>query len=439
VSISIAVVGAGYVGLTTGACLASLGKRIVCADIDPLKVDALRRGEVSIQEPGLTALVRAGQAGGLLEFTVGARSLFVGRPPVDMVFLCVPTPMAADGSADLGPLLSVAGEIRDLLPPGCVVVIKSTVPTGTAARLARSLARDDVEIVSNPEFLREANAVHDFTHPDRIVVGSRSRKAAERVAELYSALGAPTVFTDCATAEMLKYAANCFLAMKVSYVNAIAELCDHFGADVTDVVTGIGLDPRIGSSGLNPGPGWGGPCLPKDTQALLSAADNAGIDLPLVRAAIDTNRRQHRRIAELVRDAVDGSLLGKRICLLGLTFKAGTNDLRESPALAVADLLAAAGAKLVGYDPSLSWPMAKRVGALCVADDPYRAAAGAEVVVVLVDWPEFLFLDWAQLGAGLTGGTVIDTRNQLDPETLRDAGLRWVGLGKPDQLSPVSS
>ena len=279
----VAVVGTGYVGLTTGACLASLGHQVVCADIDTAKVERLRRGVVDIVEPGLSELVTEQVSAGRLSFVVGAATAVSAGFPGDgaggldaeIVFLCLPTPMGVGGVADLRAVEAVVEETRELLAAGTVVVNKSTVPVGTAGRTAELLDRADVAVVSNPEFLREGSAVHDFLNPDRIVVGCDTAEAAERVAALYARLGAPTVLTDAASAELMKYAANCFLAMKLSYVNAMAELCERVGADIGDVTEGIGYDRRIGQAFLSPGPGWGGSCLPKDTHALLQVEDAA--------------------------------------------------------------------------------------------------------------------------------------------------------------------
>jgi UDPglucose 6-dehydrogenase len=428
----IAVIGAGYVGLTTAACLASLGHRVVCADIDAGKVDRLRRGEVDILEPGLVDLVVEGQAAGRLEFVVGAREA-VARPddtPVEVVFLCVPTPMGERGSADLTAVQAVLHEVRHLLPAGCVVVNKSTVPVGTADATRRLLNRRDVAVVSNPEFLREGTAVHDFLHPDRIVVGSDAQDAAERVAALYSRLGAPTVLTDAASAEMVKYAANCFLAMKLSYVNALAELCDLLGADVGDVTEGMGHDRRIGQAFMRPGPGWGGSCLPKDTTAMVQVAAAAGRELPLVTASIATNARQRALMVDKIRDAVGGELAGSRIGLLGLTFKAGTDDLRDSPALAVAALLRAEGAELTAHDPGCPAPVSGLTDDVTVVDDPMIAAKEAVALVVLTEWPQFRALDWPQVAGLMEQRIVVDTRNLLDPDVLRRAGISWVGVGR---------
>jgi UDPglucose 6-dehydrogenase len=428
----IAVVGTGYVGLTTGACLASLGHHVVCADVDADKVKRLSAGEVDILEPGLAELVAEGIAAGRLSFVLGASAAVDGA---EVVFLCVPTPMGVGGVADLSIVESVLEEVGALLPPGCVVVNKSTVPVGSAQRTAELLDREDVAVVSNPEFLREGSAVHDFLNPDRIVVGCDQQDAAERVAALYARLGAPTVLTDAASAELVKYAANCFLAMKLSYVNAIAELCDRLGADISDVTEGVGYDKRIGQAFLQPGPGWGGSCLPKDTSAMLQLADAADYEFRLIRATIDTNNRQRQRMVEKVRLAVTGkrggSLSKTRLGLLGLTFKAGTDDLRDSPALAVAALLRQAGAKLVAYDPAVrSGDGRAELDGITVVDDPYVAAEGVQALVVLTEWPDFRTLDWAKLAAVVAKPVVVDTRNVLDPDVIRRAGFEWNGLGR---------
>jgi UDPglucose 6-dehydrogenase len=427
----IAVIGTGYVGLTTGACLASLGHHVVCADIDEAKVARLIAGEIDILEPGLPELVAEGVAAGRLEFVVGARQAIVSpdQQAVEVVFLCVPTPMGEGGAADLAAVQAVANEVRHLLPAGCVVVNKSTVPVGTAEATRKMLGRRDVPVVSNPEFLREGSAVHDFLNPDRIVVGSDSQDAAERVAALYSKLGAPTQLTDAASAEMVKYAANCFLAMKLSYVNALADLCERLGADVVEVTEGMGYDRRIGANFLSPGPGWGGSCFPKDTHALLQIAEAAGMDFELVAASLSTNATTRRRVVDKVRDAVGGTLAGKRIGLLGLTFKAGTDDLRDSPSIAVAELLRAEGAELYGYDPACPTDVAATDG-ITVVDEPLAVAKGCSALVVLTEWPQFRALDWTALAGVVAAPIVVDTRNLLDPDVLRRAGFAWIGLGR---------
>ncbi|WP_103338967.1 UDP-glucose dehydrogenase family protein [Amycolatopsis sp. CA-126428] len=425
----IGIVGAGYVGLTSAACFARLGHRVTCVDADESKVDELGRGVVAIAEPGLAELVGQGLADRTLSFTTAQAELY----GTDLVFLCLPTPPAEDGRPDLGVLEHVVPQLGRLLRPGCVVVTKSTVPVGTAARLPRLLGRDDLPVVANPEFLREGHAVDDFLHPDRVVVGTdpADSPAARRVARLYEPTGAPVVATDSASAELAKYASNAFLAVKLSYVNVLAELCERFGADVREVSRTMGLDARIGPEFLAPGPGWGGSCLPKDTKALLHAAEAAGVDFGILRDAVRVNARQRARVVRAVRQAVTGtpagSLAGARIGLLGLAFKAGTGDLRDSPALGVAAELARAGAELTAHDPAVrSVPDTEAVQ---VVDDPYLVAKAAAALVVLTEWPEFRDLDWARLAAAADRAVVVDTRNLLDPDVLAEAGFAHIGVG----------
>ncbi|MCF6428415.1 UDP-glucose dehydrogenase family protein [Amycolatopsis tucumanensis] len=420
----IVVIGTGYVGLTTGACLAALGHQVTCVDVDDVKVARLAAGRVDILEPGLEELVTRGLAARRLRFVVGSRAAVAGA---DAVYLCVPTPMGAGGAADLRAVEAVIAEIADVLPAGCAVVTKSTVPVGTAQRIRALLGRDDVPVVANPEFLREGTAVADFMHPDRIVVGSDDEAAARRIADLYRDLSAPNVITDAASAELVKYAANCFLAMKLSYVNAIAELCERLGADIVSVTEGMGHDRRIGRSFLKPGPGWGGSCLPKDTHALVQVAESVGFDFSLLTAAIVENIAQRDRIVAKIAGAVGGSLAAARIGVLGLAFKAGTNDLRDSPALSVTSMLAAHGAEVTAYDPAVR----EALPGMTVVDDPYQVAKDADAIVVLTEWAEFTKLDWGYVADLMQGDGVVDTRNLLEPRTITDAGLSYVGLGRP--------
>jgi UDPglucose 6-dehydrogenase len=414
-----------------------LGHRVVCADINASKIARLSVGTVDIAEPGLAELVGEGLAAGRLRFVLGARHA-VGRPDpadphgpaVEIVFLCLPTPMGAGGAADLAAVDSVVDELRDLLPRGSVLVTKSTVPVGTTARVRARLGLPDVAVVANPEFLREGAAVRDFLHPDRIVVGADEPDAAERVGALYSRLGAPVLLTDAASAELVKYAANCFLAMKLSYVNALAELCERLGADVGEVTEGMGHDRRIGQAFLRPGPGWGGSCLPKDTAALLRTAEAVGFDFTLLRASLDTNAGQAGRMVDKIRAACGGSLAGRRVGLLGLVFKAGTDDLRDSPALAVAAGLAAEGAELTGYDPGCPASQAGITEPIRVVDDPLMVAKDADALVVLTEWPQFRALDWPAMARAAAHRVVVDTRNLLDPDVARRAGFRWIGVGR---------
>ncbi|MFD6071321.1 MULTISPECIES: UDP-glucose dehydrogenase family protein [Amycolatopsis] len=420
----IVVVGTGYVGLTTGACLAGLGHRVTCVDVDQAKVARLSAGRVDILEPGLSELVSRGLTSGRLEFVVGARDAV---RDAEAVFLCVPTPMGAGGSADLRAVEAVTTEIGDVIPPGCALITKSTVPVGTSKRIQAMLGRSDVPVVSNPEFLREGTAVEDFLGPDRIVVGSDDVAAARWVGDLYADLAAPVVVADAASAELVKYAANCFLAMKLSYVNSIAELCERLGADIDLVTEGMGYDRRIGRSFLKPGPGWGGSCLPKDTSALVRVAESVQYDFTLLTSAIEENIAQRDRIVAKIAGAVGGTLAGSRIGVLGLAFKAGTNDLRDSPALAVASVLGALGAELTAYDPAVGG----HIDGMTVVDDPYQVAKAADAVVVLTEWDEFKRLDWTYMAEQMDGDSVVDTRNLLDPQRILDAGLSWQGVGRP--------
>ncbi|HEX7097123.1 MAG TPA: UDP-glucose/GDP-mannose dehydrogenase family protein, partial [Acidimicrobiales bacterium] len=327
------VVGAGYVGLTTAACFAHLGHDVVCADVDAAKIELLRAGRIPIHESGLEPLVREGLHSGRLRFTLGAANAATGA---EFVYLCVPTPQSVDGSADVSYIEDAAREIAPVLARDAVVVNKSTVPVGSAARVEHVLRRPDVHVVSNPEFLREGSAVDDFLNPDRVVIGGDDRAAAARVAALYLDLRAPIIITDAPSAETIKYASNAFLATKLSFVNAIAAVCEAVGADVNDVLLGVGYDRRIGHEFLRPGPGWGGSCFPKDTRAMIRIAEDAGYDFALLRGVITVNEEQFERVVAKVVDASGGSVDGRRIAVLGLTFKAGTDDLRESPALAIA-------------------------------------------------------------------------------------------------------
>ncbi|HEY7595932.1 MAG TPA: UDP-glucose/GDP-mannose dehydrogenase family protein [Actinophytocola sp.] len=421
----IGVVGAGYVGLTTAACLAHLDHRVRCVDVDPARVAAVNRGEVPIAEPDLAGLVHRGLVTGRLSFATDAESLGGAQ----VVLLCVPTPMGDGGVPDLGALRAALGSLARVLPAGAVLAVKSTVPVGTTADIPAMLGRDDVGVVSNPEFLREGHAVRDFLHPDRIVVGSADPAAAERVVALYRGIPAPVVRTDPASAELGKYASNAFLAMKLSYVNLLAELCEQVGADIRQVARAMSLDERIGGAFTAPGPGWGGSCLPKDTAALVASARRSGVDPALLTAVIDANTRAQDHVVAKVRSAVSpsGSLAGVRLGLLGLTFKAGTDDLRHSPALAVATRLAAAGAQLTAYDPAVRTP----VGPVQVVEDPYLVAKDAAGVVLLTEWPEFRELDWGQLMSVADRPVVVDTRNVLDHARLAAQGITCLGLGVP--------
>ncbi|HKX70107.1 MAG TPA: UDP-glucose/GDP-mannose dehydrogenase family protein [Acidimicrobiales bacterium] len=419
----IAVIGAGYVGLTTAACFSHLGHDVVCADIDEQRVAQLTRGEVPIVEAGLGAMVREGLEGGRLSFVVGAAS---AAASAEFAYLCVPTPQGDDGSADLSYIESAAREIGPVLPSEAVVVNKSTVPVGSTRVVERVLGRDDVVVVSNPEFLREGSAVHDFLNPDRIVIGSDDQSAAVRVAALYIGVTAPIIVTDPASAETIKYASNAFLATKVSFVNAIAAVCEAVGADVKDVVLGMGYDKRIGHEFLKPGPGFGGSCFPKDSRALVHIADSAGYSFDLLQGVITVNEDQFQRVTAKVREMAGGSLVGVKVAVWGLTFKARTDDVRDSPALRIVSLLTEQGATVQAYDPAVKAP----VDAVVPATDPYSVCEGADVLVVLTEWDDFRWLDFDKVADLMERPRVVDARNLLDKPALERRGFTYVGIGR---------
>ena len=431
----IAVIGTGYVGLTTGASLAHFGFRVSCCDIDERKVSMLQAGEIPIVEDGLSEMVSTGIESGRLSFHLG--SIEAVRT-ADVVFLCVPTPQDDDGSADLTYVREVATEIGPHLKPGAVVVNKSTVPVGSFDVVGQALGRSDVDVVSNPEFLREGSAVHDCLHPDRVVIGAEKREAAEVVAALYASLDTDIILTDPASSETIKYAANGFLAMKISFINSVAAMCEQVGADVSAVVRGIGSDGRIGNQFLNPGPGWGGSCFPKDSRALVSIASQHGYDFSLMRGVIDINEQQYERMVSKVmratgrfaHDRLDGIVIGA----LGLAFKAGTDDLRESPSIRILDDLRRRGATIQAYDPTTAGELdhiqAERLAAFDVRPTLLDAVSGADVTVIMTEWPEFVGLDVHKVAGAMRGTALVDCRNLLEPDDVKAAGLSYDGVGR---------
>ena len=437
---SIAVVGSGYVGLTVAACLSHLGHEVVCADIDAERVARLRKGEVPILEDGLPALIAEGLASKRLSFVVGAS---VAARGADIVFLCVQTPQGADGAADLSFVEAVAREIAPVLSPKAVVVNKSTVPVGSTQFVQRVLAeagtpREHVTVASNPEFLREGQAVHDFLHPDRIVIGCEDPESAVRVSELYRGVHAPVLVTDPASAEMIKYASNAFLATKVSFINAVANLCEAVDADVREVAIGMGYDARIGFQFLHPGPGFGGSCFPKDVAALLHTAREAGYDFQLLEGVVGVNLGQQDRIVQKVRAAAgraanvgeDAPLSGVQVAMWGLTFKADTDDLRDSPSLVIARKLIEEGAVVRAYDPAAGEAAAALMPELDVRPDAYEASSGADVVALLTEWEEFRWLDFERVRAAMRRPAIVDARNLLDPAAMRRRGFEYSGIGR---------
>jgi UDPglucose 6-dehydrogenase len=424
----VAVVGAGYVGLATAVCLAHFGHHVVCADNDRGKVATLASGQPTIVEDGLAEMLGEGLSSGRLRFVDSAVAAVAGA---QFVFLCLPTPPRPDGSADVSVLQAVAVEIAPHLARQAIIVNKSTVPVGSTRVVEQLLERSDVAVVSNPEFLREGRAMADCLHPDRVVVGADDPGAAARVGALFSGTGAPLLVTDAATAETIKYASNAFLATRLSFVNAVATLAEGLGADVRDVLLGMGYDHRIGFEFLRPGPGWGGSCLPKDTSALLYMAEQVGYDFPLLRATISTNEAQLSSVVAKVRTAAGGSLIGIAVAAWGVTFKAGTDDRRSSPAVQVVGRLAGEGAAVSVFDPTVTARVDDLGPSVKVCSDPYGACDGAHVLVILTEWDEFRWLDFAKVADVMDRPAVVDARNLLDPVKLRRLGFAYTGIGRP--------
>ena len=423
---NIAVIGTGYVGLSSGACFAHLGHVVTCVDVVQLKIDNLNKGILPIVETGLEELVAEGVAAGKLIFTTDVVSAV---KDADVVFLCVPTPEGADGSADLSYIQTAARTLSPLLRSGAVVVNKSTVPVGSTKVVERELKRPDIAVVSNPEFLREGSAIQDFLHPDRVVVGSDNQEAAIAVGALYEKVGAPVVVTDPASAETIKYAANSFLATKISYINAVAAICEGVGADINDVVLGLGYDKRIGHEFLRPGPGWGGSCFPKDTKAMVKIAQDAGYDFGLLKGVITVNEQQYGRIVDKIRAAAGGTLKGKKIASWGLTFKALTDDLRDSPAVEIITRLLADGASVSVFDPTVT-VAPKGLDAITVCSSPLEACAGADVIAVLTEWDDFRWVSPVEAAGVVSVKQIVDARNLLDRSEWQRAGFEYQGIGR---------
>lgn len=425
----VGVVGVGYVGLTTAVCVAGQGLNTVAVDADPHRVRKLATGVSVIDEPGLTELLSDGLARGTLSFSTD----FAALADRDVVFVCVPTPSAADGAADLGAVESVVDGLSGVLRRGAIVALKSTVPVGTTSLMGRRLCHKGIRVVSTPEFLREGRAVNDFSHPDRLVIGTDDELAAQLVQQSYGFTAHRVLRMSPESAELAKYASNAFLAVKLSYANSLAALSARVGADINDVTCCMGADRRIGPEFLRPGPGWGGSCLPKDTAALVHIAHRHEVSFAEVEAARRTNTGQAQRIVTALRQTFGRPLSGCRITALGLTFKAATSDTRDSPALAACEEFTAAGAQVVGFDPQLPNidPTVLQQSGVTAVDDPYRAAKAADAIVVLTEWPQFRGLDWQVIAQDAPLAVVIDARNSLDPAAVREAGLGYLGNGVP--------
>ncbi len=423
-NISVGVVGAGYVGLTLAACLAELGHQVLCVDSESSKIDQLNQGNSTIIEQGLPELLKSNLEAGRLHFVLGSAATVVDT---EIIFLCLPTPMSQTGAADTHLVVEAIRELAPVVAAGTIIVNKSTVPIGFKDVAVAMIGRSDVHLVSNPEFLREGTSVSDFLNPDRIVVGADSAEVAQRFLRLYETIDAPVVITDPVSAETIKYGANAMLAARLSFINSLAHLCEVVDADIDDVLRGIGLDHRIGSELMSPGPGWGGSCFPKDTAALLQTSRQAGFDFPLLAQVIDSNHAQIDHMVNRIEHAAGAPASGATIAALGLTFKAGTDDLRGSPSLEVLDRLIARGASVRAYDPTHPTLGANR---MIIGADPYEICVDADVLVVLTEWPEFSSLDFRRIHGLMSAPNIVDTRNILEPIALRDIGFTYVGTGR---------
>jgi UDPglucose 6-dehydrogenase len=432
----VTMIGAGYVGLVSGACFADFGHHVTCVDKDPAKIDKLKNGVMPIFEPGLDQLVAQNVREGRLDFTLEAGPAIRES---EAVFIAVGTPSRrGDGHADLSYVFAAAEEIADLMDGYTVIVTKSTVPVGTGDKVEEIVRKrrpdGDFTVVSNPEFLREGAAISDFKRPDRIVVGTDEARAQHVMRELYRPLflnETPLLFMGRRTSELTKYAGNAFLAMKITFINEIADLCEQVGANVQQVARGIGLDNRIGGKFLNAGPGYGGSCFPKDTLALVRTAQEAGAPLDLIETTVRVNDERKKAMAGRAIAAFGGDVSGKTIAVLGLTFKPNTDDMRDAPSLDIVPALQAAGATIRAFDPEGMHEARKHFTGLTFADGPYACAAGADGVLILTEWDQFRALDLQRVKASLTAPIIVDLRNIYDPDEMRDEGFSYTSIGRP--------
>jgi UDPglucose 6-dehydrogenase len=433
--VRVTMIGSGYVGLVSGACFADFGHEVVCVDKDSSKIDALLKGIMPIFEPGLDALVAANVKAGRLSFTT---DLTNAVRAADAVFIAVGTPSRrGDGHADLSYVEAAAREIAEVMDGFTVIVNKSTVPVGTGdlvEKIMRETRPDgDFAVVSNPEFLREGAAIGDFKRPDRVVVGTEDERARQVIRELYRPLylnETPIIFTDRRTSELIKYAANAFLAVKIAYINEMADLCEKVGANVQEVARGIGLDNRIGKKFLNAGPGYGGSCFPKDTIALVKTAQDYGAPVTIVEATVAANKARKQDMARRIINACGGTVTGKTIGILGLTFKPNTDDMRDAPSLDIVPALLAAGAHVCAYDPEGMEAASAILPGLSFCDGPYQVADGADAIVVLTEWDQFRALDFQRIAKIMATPTIVDLRNIYNPSELREDGFTYVSIGR---------
>ena len=432
----IAMIGGGYVGLVSAACFADLGTEVAVVETDPARLRMLREGRIPIYEPGLDRLVAEGVSAGRLSFGDDLPAAVEGA---EAVFIAVGTPTRrGDGHADVSYVLAAAGQVARALKGYAVVVTKSTVPVGTGRRIAETIRRSrpelDVDVASNPEFLREGSAIGDFMRPDRVVIGTASERAREVLGRLYrplSLIEAPILFTEVETAELIKYAANSFLAMKITFINEMADLCERVGADVHDVARGIGMDGRIGRKFLHPGPGFGGSCFPKDTLALMRISQDWGAPSRLVETTVAVNEARKAGMAARIVAACGGSVHGKTLAVLGLTFKPETDDMRDAPSVPIICRLAEEGASIRTFDPvgmEQARPLLPEGIAFC--QDAYEAAEGADALVVVTEWNEFRALSPARLRETMRGQIIVDLRNVFDPAAMVQAGFTYQGVGR---------
>jgi len=431
----VAMIGTGYVGLVSGACFSEFGVNVVCVDKDTAKIDRLTQGGIPIYEPGLEDLVAGNVKAKRLTFTTDLADAVTGA---DAVFIAVGTPTRrGDGHADLSYVYAAAREIAAALKGYTVIVNKSTVPVGTGdevERIIREVRPDaDFDVVSNPEFLREGSAINDFMRPNRVVIGTESERARQVMRQLYRPLfliETPIVFTSRTTSELIKYAANTFLATKITFINEIADLCEVVGADVQDVAKGIGLDGRIGGKFLHAGPGYGGSCFPKDTLALVHTAQDAGRPLRIVETVVDINAKRKKAMAERVIAACDGSVAGKTVAVLGVTFKPNTDDMRDAPSLDIVPTLQAAGARVRAYDPEGMTEAKLLLKEVEWCDDAYATLPDADVVVIITEWNEFRLLDFQRVKSLMKRAVMVDLRNIYNPDEMAAAGFHYTCIGR---------
>lgn len=436
------MIGAGYVGLVTGACFSEFGANVTCVDKDVNKISILKEGKIPIFEPGLEALVQSNVQSNRLTFTTDLKTAV---EKADAVFIAVGTPSRrGDGHADLSFVFSAAEEIAHAMSNYTLIVTKSTVPVGTGRQVAERIRRicpeADFDVCSNPEFLREGAAINDFMRPDRVVIGANTDRARKMMREIYRPLflrETPIVFTDLETSELTKYAANSFLATKITFINEIADLCEKLGADVHDVAKGIGLDGRIGSKFLHPGPGYGGSCFPKDTLALVQTATKADSPLRIIEAVVEVNNKRKKSMAKKIINACSGNVTDKTLAILGVTFKPNTDDMRDAPSLDIIPTLQSAGANINAYDPEGMHEAKSVLKDVCWCNDAYEAMAGADAVAILTEWNEFRGLDLPRIKLLMKNPIVIDLRNIYNPEEMRDAGFVYSCVGRREIGSDI--